>query len=86
MKRVEGRAETEKMLNEFPYLVVHWRKGNVRKHEYCDLRRAAAILNTRIENVYENMRWGEGNWETENFVIRRVEVSKWIAEVAKQRS
>jgi hypothetical protein len=86
-KTKAGKAELERMQVEFPYVCVYWDKGRkkVKTREFCDLRRAAGILNLSIEEIFDNLRWGEGNWETEKFMIQTVHVDVWLRETAKQR-
>ena len=85
-KSKAGKAELERMIKEFPYLVVYWKKGKKDMREYCDLRRAAGIVNVPIEEIFDNLRWGGGNWETTRFLIQTTNVHTWLEEVAKQRS
>jgi hypothetical protein len=84
-KRVEGKAHIEAMMKAFPYVVVYWRMGKVNKREFCDLRRAAAILNISIDEIHDKLDWNGGSWETEKFMIQTVPVDKWLVEIAKQR-
>lgn len=84
-KTKDGKAELEKMIKEFPYIAVYWSKGKKNRREFCDLRRAAGILNVQIEEIFDNLRWGEGNWETDKFQVQTVHVETWLKEVAKQR-
>jgi len=85
-KRKAGRAEMERMMNEFPHICVYWKKGNVDKREFCDLRRAAGIVRVYIEEIFDNLRWGGGNWETNDFQIQVVSAETWWKEVAKQKA
>ena len=84
-KTVEGRKHAESMMKAFPYLVVYWGKGDKKKREFCDLRRAAAILNVIMDEIYHNLDWNGGSWETEKFMIQTVPVAVWLVEIAKQR-
>jgi hypothetical protein len=76
-KRREGKIEYAKMCSTFPRLVVYWSKNGVKKREYCDLRRAASITNQLIEEIFHNLLWGEGNWETDRFHIQSVKIDEW---------
>jgi hypothetical protein len=76
-KRREGRIELARMASEFPRLCVYWAKKGKNKREYCDLRRTAIIVNKTIEEVFDNLRWGEGSWETDKFQIQAVSAEEW---------
>lgn len=84
-KRVSGRKHTEEMMKVFPYLVVYWSAGKIKKREYCDLRRAAAILTITMDEIFHNLEWNGGSWETERFMIQTAPVATWLVEIAKQR-
>ena len=85
-KTKAGKAEMERMMKEFPYISVYWKKGNENRREFCDLRRAAGIVRLQIEEIFDNLRWGDGNWETNDFQIQTVSVETWWKEVAKQKA
>jgi hypothetical protein len=84
-KTVDGRKHTEEMMKAFPYLVVYWGQGDAKKREFCDLRRAAAIVTVTMDEIFHNLEWNGGSWETEKFMIQTVPVAVWLVEIAKQR-
>jgi hypothetical protein len=75
--RRAGKIEYAKMCSTFPRLVVYWSKNGVKKREYCDFRRAASIVTVPIEEIFHNLEWGEGNWETDRFQIQSVTLDEW---------
>jgi hypothetical protein len=85
-KRRGGKIEYAKMASEFPRLCVYWGKKGESKREYCDLRRAASITNTLIEEIFDNLQWGEGSWETDKFQIQAVNSEEWDRQTKVSRT